>query len=73
MERVLVMADAPGTYEIRADNAPDKDGGYFARVYLNDSLIDCNYREDRDEAIARCREYIAWHRNRDTSYEVIAV
>jgi hypothetical protein len=59
-------------YELRADNTPDIDGGYFCRVYLNGSLIGCSYRQDRDEAIAKSRAFVAWHRDRDTSYEVIA-
>jgi hypothetical protein len=57
--------------EIRVTNAPDEDGDYFARVFVDGMWNRSFHSGDRDEAIADARRYVEWYRDRDSSEEII--
>jgi len=58
-------------YELRVSNEPDALGHYLANVYGDDRYITTKADVDRAAAIAKAREYVAWHKAHDESEEVI--
>lgn len=59
-----------GKYRLEADVNPDADGIYTVRVHHGDEHLTTYCKYDRNDALRKAEDYVAWHRDHEPTVEV---